>query len=405
MRLINHSINPPRYDVWSLLLIPFIIGLMTLSYIQDLSKIMILYGLVLSGSFLIYFLYHRLVILPEVIVFFAWVLWSLSGAFIAIDKALYFQQLFTVIQVGMLLFFISGIVSLKRNMSVVMLSIIIGGIIILLSSIFTGQFQEATNIATQERAAGMVENANGFAYNLLFVIYAVFYFWNTKSSVLWRIFLTFIVAISAVGIVYSGSRTGILGFIIFISSWWYFCHRKTLPKNPLKMYAVLLVLFISIYYSANYVMSKTYLGKRVQTIEDNSSQTRFQLYKEGLDMIIHNPIFGVGLNNFRVLSTGLYSHSNYLEIAASTGIIGFFLFYTIYLILWRRLNRLKRIYREPHFLYIIGLFKAAIITMLIQSFSTVNYYSKITWIFLPVAIGYSWSAERTLLKLMSLHKE
>jgi O-antigen ligase len=335
-------------------------------------------------------------------------MWSLSGAFLAIDKALYLQQFLTVMQVGVLLFLVSGIVSLKRNISVVMLAIIIANIIVLLSSFYTGELLVAGEAEEKTRTAGLVGNANGFAYNLLFAIYAVFYFWNSKSSLRWRILLIFILAISAIGIVYSGSRTGIIGLVVFMLSWWYFCHRKSLPKNPLRLYIVLLILLVGIYYSTNYVLSKTYLGKRVQYIEhfeDSSSQSRLQLYKEGVGIIIHNPVFGVGLNNFVLLSSeGLYTHSNYLEVATNTGIVGFFLFYTIYLILWRRLNRIKRIYKEPHSSYRIGLFKAAIITMLIQSFSTVNYYSKVTWIFLAAAIGYSWLEERTLLKLLSLKK-
>jgi O-antigen ligase len=395
-------------DFWSLLLIPFIVGLLTISYFEGLSKIMILYGFVLAGAFSIYFLYHRLRLQPEVIVYFAWVLWSLSGVFVAIDKDLYLEKLLTVIQVSALIFLVSGIVSLKRNISVFMLTIVIGGLIVLLSSFYTGEFLDVAQSETGERAAGFVQNANGFAYNLLFVVYAVFYFWDRKSSLLWRILLTSILAASALGIVYSGSRNGIIGFTAFILLWWYFCHKKKLPKNPLRLFIVLLILLVGISYSANYVLSKTYLGKRIQIqyIEDSSSsQTRFQLYKEGFNMILHNPIFGVGLDNFRVLSTGLYSHSNYIEIASTTGIVGFVIYFTIFPILWRRLNRIRSMYYEPHSSYIIGLLKAAILTMLIQSFATVNYYSKITWVFLAAAIGYSWSEERTLLKLLCLQKE
>ena len=48
-------------------------------------------------------------------------------------------------------------------------------------------------------------------------------------------------------------------------------------------------------------------------------------------------------------------------------------------------------------LYTIGLLKAVIITILLIAFGRVNYASKITWIFLAGAIGYSWSIERSFL--------
>lgn len=398
-----------RRDFWSLLLVPFIVGLLTVSYFEGLSRIMILYGFILAGAFSIYFLYHRLRLQPEVIVYFLWVVWSLNGVFVAIDRALYLEKLFTVIQMGMLLFLISGVISLKRNISVIMFSVIIANIVVLLLSFYTGELLVAGEAEERVRAAGIVGNANGFAYQLIFVVYAVFYFWKSKSSVHWRIFLTFILVTSLIGIIYSGSRTGIIGVAIFILLWWYFCHKKTLPKNPLRIYIILLILLVGISYSVNYVLSKTYLGKRIQYIEhfeDASSQTRLQLYKDSFDVIIHSPIFGVGLSNFVLFSpSGEYTHSNYLEIAANTGIVGVFLYYAIYFILWRRLNRINRLYKEPHFSYTIGLLKAAIITVLIQSFSTVNYSSKITWIFLAAIIGYSWSSEQSLLGLISAHKK
>jgi O-antigen ligase len=115
-------------------------------------------------------------------------------------------------------------------------------------------------------------------------------------------------------------------------------------------------------------------------------------------MIRKHPVLGVGLGQFRTLSSsGLYSHSDYIEVAANTGIIGFALYFSIYVVLWLRLNRIKRKTDDPHLLYIIGFFKAAIITILLVAFGRPNITSKLTWIFMAGAIGYSWSIERAFL--------
>ena len=199
---------------------------------------------------------------------------------------------------------------------------------------------------------------------------------------------------------------GIIGLLAFLSLWWFFCARKKLPKHPITFYAMLLAILFTSYQFINYILTKTYLGYRSQLIlQESSSLKRLQFYKDGLDMIIHNFFFGVGLDNFRVLSTGTYSHSNYIEIASTTGIVGFFIFFSIFVIVWRRLRRIEKTYKEPQCLYTIGLFKAAIITILLQSFATVNYSSKLTWIFLAAVIGYSWALERSLLGLISVHKK
>ena len=406
---LKSSPGPAVYrDFWNLSLFLFIIGLLTVSRISGLATIMILYGFILMAGFTIYLVFHRLLrLLPEVVVYMVWIIWALSGAAVAIDQALFTTKLMTVIQINFLLFLISSMVSLKRNVSVVMSAIIIGGVIVLLSSFYTGEFLEAGATDTRTRAAGLVENANGFAYHLTFVVYAVFYFWNRKSSTVWRIILLSILALSVLGIVYSGSRMGIIGLLAFLSLWWFFCARKKLPKHPITFYAMLLAILFASYQFINYILTKTYLGYRSQLIlQESSSLKRLQFYKEGLDMIIHNFFFGVGLDNFRSLSPeGMYSHSNYIEIASTTGIVGFFIFFSIFVIVWRRLRRIEKTYKEPQCLYNIGLFKAAILTILLQSFATVNYSSKLTWVFLGAVIGFSWSLERTLSGLIAANKK
>lgn len=394
-------------DFWDLALFLFVVGVLTVSRIEGLSKIMILYGFTLTAGFLIYLSYRRLFgIVPEVIVYSAWIMWTLSGAAIAVDKFLFFSKLITIIQINFLLFVVSRMVSLRKNIFVVMSAIIVGGLIVILSGFYTGEFTEAVESNSRTRVAGLVENANGFAYQLTFVVFAIFYFWKSKSSTVWRLLLLFILFLSVIGILFSGSRMGLLGLLTFIFLWWVFCSRKKLPQNPITFYSILIGILYTSYKFFSYVLTKTYLGHRTQLIlEESSSLKRLQYYKDGLDMILHNPIFGVGLDNFRVLSSETYSHSNYIEIASTTGIIGFLIFFSIFLILWKRLKRMEKIYKEPHFLYNIGLFKAAILSILIQSFATVNYYSKLTWTFLAAIIGYIWSEERFLLQLKSSHKD
>jgi len=94
----------------------------------------------------------------------------------------------------------------------------------------------------------------------------------------------------------------------------------------------------------------------------------------------------------------MYSHSDYMEIAANTGIVGFILYFSVYAMLWSRLNRIKAKTNNPRLLYTIGLVKATLITMVLTAFGRPNVTSKLTWIFLAGAIGYSWSVEKDLLR-------
>jgi O-antigen ligase len=393
----SSSVRSMRHKFLLGSLFVFIVGLMTVSHFSELSKLMILYGMLLGWLFLICFFYFKLKLQPEVILYCAWVAWSIIGIINAIELSLSVYSLTTIIQIAMLIFIVAGITALNRSLFVVMLAITIGGIIVTFSSYYSGELQSAANIASKTRSAGITANANSFAYHLLFVVIAIFYFWKQNSSIILRIFLPVIFTISMIGIVYYGSRKGFIGALAFIILWFLFCESRKFSKSPFITLITLLMISGMLYFMADYVMSNTNLGRRLENTREQGAPKRMQMYVDGFKMIRSNPITGVGLNNYSALSTsGLYSHSDYVEVAANTGIVGFMLYFSIYAVLWRRLNRIKAMADDPRLLYVIGLLKAAILTILLVAFGRPNITSKLTWIFLAGAIGYSWSIERVL---------
>ena len=409
---INVSDNILPHNLWEWLLLPFIILLMTVTFVEGWSKITTLYGFLFGFLFLIYFLYHRLTIPPEVFIYFAWIIWSFMGMLNVTDNDLYLTQLGTIIKMGVMIFLVAGITALRKNLSVPMLAITIGGIIVGLSGYYTGELQMSVYIASHTQVEGLTRNANSFAYHLLFVIFAMFFLWESKSSLWQRIFFSSIIGMAVIGVTYSASRKGFLGVLAFMLLWFYFCQGRRFTEKPIRVFMIFLLLSGLAYFSVDYAMSHTYLGKRYERLVkfgrfmEYGEHSRIQMYRDGLEMIKEKPICGVGLDQFRVLSSsGLYSHSDYIEVAANTGIVGFVLYFSIFVVLWLRLNRIKRMTNDPHLLYIIGFFKAAIITILLVAFGRPNIASKLTWVFLAGAIGYSWSIEHVLLsKLRYIRK-
>lgn len=62
---------------------------------------------------------------------------------------------------------------------------------------------------------------------------------------------------------------------------------------------------------------------RFQEMNGSSNQSRIAMIIEALNVFCENPIFGVGLNNFREYSSyQTYSHNTYSEILACCGIVG-----------------------------------------------------------------------------------
>ena len=379
---------------WEWLISLLIIGFMTISLVEQLSRVMVILGIGTSFFFAIfYLLYYRKKIPPEVILFFIWVIWSLSGWFVAVDRTLFIVNLITVCQIVVLTFMIAGEVNIYERITPIMFAIIIGGIILTLSGYISGQFTMASESSARLRATGLAENPNQFSYQLIFVLFAVFYFWRPNISLINKLLLSCIILFSLFGIIYSGSRKSFLAAIFFITVWFILCQGQFIKKRPFQSILIFIIICISIYLIATYTLNNTYLGRRLSAAAiEHGSESRIRLYKDGFKMIMENPVMGVGLNNFRVFSTyGLYSHSDYIEVAANTGIIGFLIYFSIYLFLWFRLWALKKMTNDEHIHFTIGLFRAAILTILLLAFGRPNITSKITWTFIASAIGYSYS--------------
>ncbi len=93
--------------------------------------------------------------------------------------------------------------------------------------------------------------------------------------------------------------------------------------------------------------------------------------------------FGVGLDNFSEIA-GVHAHSNYLELLASTGFIGVFLYYIFYFLILLRATKMWL--KFPRF----KVPKAVIVGMLVLAVTdiqNVSYYVKTVWVYLALLIS------------------
>lgn len=398
----DHAI-PRDFLGWALML--FTIGIMTVSHFPGWSRLMVPLGAILSAFYLPIFLRQRVKIPGEIIIYAAWMAWSLTGVFTAKGLAQFQESLLIILQIAVMIFTVAGICAARQSLAPVMFAFLIGGLIAAGSSFFSGEFQLAGQMDMQVRAAGLLRNANSFSYHLLFAIIAVFYFKESYPIRRYWPAYAAILAIAAVATVYSGSRKGFLGMLAFAGLWYLYSRRKSIFEMRLTILVPLLLL-APLYYGIEYVMSETLLGKRFDDVAHHGEKNlRVQLYREGLQMIEEHPIVGVGLNNFAVLSSsGLFSHSDYLEVAANTGLIGFMLYFSIYVCLWRRLSRLRKLADDDHLKNLTGVLKAAVITILLLAFGRVNVASKLTWLFLAAVIGYVSALEQSLFRKVEFYQ-
>ncbi len=113
-----------------------------------------------------------------------------------------------------------------------------------------------------------------------------------------------------------------------------------------------------------------------------SDVKRIEMIRQGLIVFIHNPIFGIGLGGAREVVTGIiseykYLHNNYAELLCCGGILGFIAYYSIYVVLFKRVRK-TIILKGKNDELVLSI--ALLLGQLISDMFAVNYYGKIQYI-------------------------
>lgn len=160
--------------------------------------------------------------------------------------------------------------------------------------------------------------------------------------------------------------------------------KKKIANSATKIIASLLVLIIIIYIIFKLEIFSG-LNQRLEQLFsfvigsgdiDSGTLKRKLMIDLGIKTWKKHPVLGIGLNNTRIIvmnAIGMdaYLHNNYVELLCATGIIGFFLYYNMYIYLIRNLIR-NRNKNKRYFA--LGCMLLSISLML--DFGMVSYYSK-----------------------------
>ena len=229
-------------------------------------------------------------------------------------------------------------------------------------------------------------NSNVIGMNLCYTLYAgyVLLFKNSKSFIKQVVLLPAAVVIIYL-IMVTGSRKALvlllLPFVVF----------PLLNRNRGKTMLILPVslgLVIGTYYLImNVPVLYEILGTRVEEFFNIVSGTetgtedvsRLFLIEYGLEWFKENPIFGYGINNFRVLSNNtelfagrnFYAHNNYIELLVGVGIVGTLIYYSCYFYFWKRLRKTTSGNMLRSWVVVL------IVAALFLDFASVSYYGLI----------------------------
>lgn len=190
----------------------------------------------------------------------------------------------------------------------------------------------------------------------------------------------------------SGSRKAILMLVLGL------CALVLLNgkgKLLLKTIVIALIGIITFYIIINVPAIYNIIGWRIEGMingitgngeSDSSYVLRQNMIASAWQLFLKNPILGCGIDNFRFFNPVMksYSHNNFLEIAADSGIIGLIAYYGIYVYII--LDYFRAAYKKDKLCIIIFVIFAV---FLISQWGLVSYYDLLQNIILCIYISYA----------------
>jgi O-antigen ligase len=228
---------------------------------------------------------------------------------------------------------------------------------------------EAAEVRALTRVVNWADNANRFAFGLLTAISFLYYVATTTRSG-WTRLVALLTAVGLLPVVLlSASRSGFLGIfllalLVLVGAFGYRGRRQR--RYTLAALAGLAAAGVVTFF----VVLPTPMQERVLNINpfdtegEGSASTEFRTatLKNSMDIIVMHPLTGVGLGNFRWVHKHTHGrfkppHNSYVWALAEGGVPLLVAYVTLFVMLWRRLGRLREAYatREelpffPHWL-------------------------------------------------------
>lgn len=361
-------------------------------------------GMGLVGLYILYRSKSSKRIPPELLLYILYVGWAaITGIIVAKDTTRFLDHASTMIQLAALVLAVGGFAYAFKSSDIPILAVISTVSIVVIYGIVSGDIRFGTTLAI--RVTSFLKNPNDLGYYSLLAIIGIAFLWNRPGKRIIKVLSIGLVVMFTFAIVFSGSRKAFIGLLVFLVLWMWFCYRQYIFR---RIYAapLIVLVFAGAYLLIDYVWDSTLLGARFATSFESENflgTSRTEFYKEGIDFFLEKPITGIGLGNFAVYSWyEKYSHSDYMEVLSTTGLVGAVLYFPIYIILWSRIWRLrKRI--SPDIAYQFGVIKALILVLLVLAVGRINSQSIMTMYMLAGMIGYTFFIENRL-KIMKPNK-
>lgn len=380
------------YKSRNIFLYIYVFTIFIFSYQDNLNNFSNIIFLIL---FFLTFVYKRLKIKIDISIlsFFIFILYISLGMFYANDKLQVITSIRTMMLLLLLVIVLINSMDNKMVINNVLKCVIIANAISLAYSIFQNGFTLSQVASNTSRLSGTMVNQNTFGINQAIASSIAFFFVSSSSEKKQKLIYFILGAILTLGVIISGSRTAIIGFLVSNTGCIFASNKKS---KVLKSIAFIIAIILPLYYFKDF-LNNIYVFRRMENLinffngnalldGEGSINMRSYYIKLGITIFKENPILGIGISNFgsyllNEVGYSTYAHNNYIEILATTGIIGSFIYYV--LMQGTLILRCKNITDNYKYLFEFILF-----SRLLMDFSNVSYYRKETYLIYALSVCY-----------------
>lgn len=313
----------------------YVTSIYVFSYSSSLNKYSKFLALALMGMIALYLITKRSIRICGLLISLGgFTLFCAMSVFWAKDASAATSKVFTMIQIFALVFLLYNYLSMENKFDFFLKIMCISGTIFAVYTVlYLGIDNYFSGLEEGLRLGGEINNVN--AIGMMTAMTALFNFWYfiyRKKTVC--LIFSIICIVVTLG---SGSRTalaGLLGGIVIL-----FVLKGNSVKKLVSIFECILVLGVLLLI-LQLPMFSGFMDRFEMMINgftgsgdvDNSTSVRLGMIKAGFDVFKQHPFLGIGIGNSGVITEehfgrSTYLHNNYVELLATTGIIGTAFYY------------------------------------------------------------------------------
>ena len=318
----------------------YTVSIFILSFDEDLNKYSKLLALALMGLLAVYALANMSIKINSVVLcFMGFTAFSYLSYFWAIDQAATLNRAFTMVQLLALFWLLYNYLSCEDKVETLIKTLAWSGVVLAVYVLMTNGIDSYISGLQSGDRMGL-EGANENSVGLTAGFSALISLWYAICRKKYGYFI--LAALSVFVALGTGSRKVLIMLAIGIVMMFLLNgNKKKRLITLIECAAVILILYAVLQLPIFNVITERF-DSMITILQggessEGSMQKRMEMVAIGWEQFCKTPFFGIGLNNssvltYEALGWAVYLHNNYIELLACVGLIGFALYYAMYLI-------------------------------------------------------------------------